>query len=169
VRDLGANGTYLVFRQIEQDVARFWNALDRATQGDAKRREWLAAKVVGRWPIGAPFTLQPDARTDPSPNKDDPSNDFSYRPADADGVACPLGAHIRRANPRDTLGNDPAVALTSARRHRLLRRGRAYGLPLVNRLTDDGKERGLHFVCLNANLERQFEFVQQTWINKPDI
>jgi deferrochelatase/peroxidase EfeB len=32
---------------------------------------------------------------------------------------------------------------------------------------DDGKERGLHFICLNSDIERQFEFVQQTWINNP--
>jgi len=169
VRDLGANGTYLVLRQIEQDVASFWKTLDAAAHGDAARREWLGAKIVGRWPSGAPTTLHPDAVTDPSPNADDPSNDFSYRPADAAGTGCPFGAHIRRSNPRDTLNEDPAVALMSARRHRLLRRGRSYGPPVTDRMQDDGQERGLHFVCLNADLERQFEFVQQTWINNPNF
>jgi len=30
---------------------------------------------------------------------------------------------------------------------------------------DDGVERGLYFMALNANLRRQFEFIQQTWLN----
>lgn len=64
-------------------------------------------------------------------------------------------------------GPDPATALNSANRHRLLRRGRSYGRPLENPLFDDGAERGLHFICLNSDLERQFEFVQQTWVSNP--
>jgi deferrochelatase/peroxidase EfeB len=57
--------------------------------------------------------------------------------------------------------------------HRLIRRGRAYGKPLAKDMTPDavlakgrdGVERGLHFLCFSANIERQFEFVQQTWSN----
>ena len=29
----------------------------------------------------------------------------------------------------------------------------------------DSEERGLMFLCLNANISRQFEFIQQTWAN----
>jgi len=166
-RDLGANGTYLVFRQIEQNVAAFWNAIDSAAHGDVQKRQWLAAKVVGRWPSGSPVTLYPGALTDPSSGQDDSSNNFTYLPHDADGRACPFGAHIRRANPRDSLGDDPKIALASVRRHRILRRGRSYGTQIENPMKDDGERRGLHFVCLNADLERQFEFIQQTWINNP--
>ena len=32
---------------------------------------------------------------------------------------------------------------------------------------DPSGERGLHFICLGANLSRQFEFVQHTWANNP--
>ena len=167
-RDLGRNGTYLVFRQLSQDVARFWNFVDAATRnGDgssnADARVRLAAKMVGRWPSGAPLVK--------SPERDDPSlkheNNFGYASSDPHGFACPIGAHIRRCNPRDSLGDDPDKARAAANRHRLLRRGRSYGDRIADPLVDDGRERGLHFICLNADIERQFEFVQQTWINNP--
>jgi len=168
MRDLGHNGTYLVFRQLEQNVADLYHFLDETTRtpdgqldGDASSR--LAAKLVGRWPSGAPLVLTPD--------KDDPAlaeaNDFGYYDRDPRGFACPLGSHIRRANPRDSLGPDATTAQQSANRHRILRRGRSYGHRLADPRVDDGAERGLHFICLNSDIERQFEFVQQTWINNP--
>jgi deferrochelatase/peroxidase EfeB len=56
-------------------------------------------------------------------------------------------------------------------RHRLIRRGRQYGPPPGTGDAGDGaepdSERGLHFICLNADLSRQFEFVQHTWLNNP--
>lgn len=168
MRDLGRNGSYLVFRQLAQDVAKFWNFLDHATQ-DANgashpdERERLGAKFVGRWKSGAPLVL--------SPRQDDQKlaseNDFGYLEKDPQGFACPMGAHIRRSNPRDSLGPTKDEGLNSARRHRILRRGRSYGHRLPEPMVDDGAERGLHFICLNSDIERQFEFVQQTWINNP--
>lgn len=169
-RDLGLNGTYLVFRQLSQDVPAFWKFVSEAGAAlwpnDPNGPTRVAAKMVGRWPSGAPLTLYPDA--DPHAEPPEPiENDFGYAEGDAHGLACPLGAHIRRANPRDARGPDPKAARESANRHRLLRRGRSYGRRLKNLLQEDGEERGLHFICLNADLERQFEFVQQTWINNP--
>ena len=66
-----------------------------------------------------------------------------------------------------------SVALSN--RHRLLRRGRSYGPPLVDSMKPedvlargpDGVDRGLCFICLTANISRQFEFVQGSWINDP--
>jgi Dyp-type peroxidase family len=168
LRDLGHSGTYLVFRQLAQNVADLYRFLDEATrkpdgQLDMDASGRLAAKFVGRWPSGAPVVLTPD--------KDDPAlaaaDDFGYFDRDPRGFACPLGSHIRRANPRDSLGPDPKTALASANRHRILRRGRPYGRRPENPRVDDGAERGLHFICLNSDIERQFEFVQQTWINNP--
>jgi Dyp-type peroxidase family len=168
MHDLGYNGTYLVFRQLAQDVAKFWNFMDQATldknkKSDPWARERLAAKFVGRWKSGAPLVLSPkcDDRTLAEENK------FGYRDKDAAGFHCPIGSHIRRANPRDSLGESKKVALDSANRHRILRRGRSYGHHLENPMVDDGVARGLHFICLNSDIERQFEFVQQTWINSP--
>ena len=165
---LGRNGSYLVFRQMAQHVAEFWNCFENAARrpdgwSDAAERERLAAKAVGRWKSGAPLVL--------TPNNDNPTlenrNDFSFS-CDPYGLKCPIGAHIRRANPRDTLDReDPEAALRSVRRHRLLRRGRSYGKRAEDVFVDDGEERGLHFICLIGDIERQFEFLQQTWIHNP--
>ena len=169
-RDLGRNGTYLVFRQMDQHVAGFWSYLDKATrtsdgQPDAVARDRLAAKMVGRWPSGASMVAHPDADPNAGTGTLVRENDFEYAATDLDGSRVPIGSHIRRANPRDSLGPDPDTALKSVRRHRLLRRGRLYGERSADRAVDDGKQRGLYFICLNSDLERQFEFVQQTWIN----
>ena len=170
--DLGRNGTYLVLRQLEQDVAGFWRYLGQATRRpdgseDPGGRIALAAKMVGRWPSGAPLV---DA-----PRRDNPalgnSNDFGYH-LDPLGLACPLGAHIRRANPRDSLDPQPAASLAASDLHRLLRRGRSYGPAGGGGGGGEaggsgGSETGLHFICLAASLARQFEFVQHTWLNSP--
>jgi Dyp-type peroxidase family len=164
--DLGLNGSYLVFRQLAQDLTGFEAYLDRAAtvsgRIDPQAREWLAAKLVGRWRgSGAPLTLAPE--------HDDPAyeaaNGFSFHALDQDGLRCPVGAHIRRANPRDSLAPDPGTPASRDvnRRHRLLRRGRAYG---AGEHAADG-EHGLHFQCLNTNLARQYEFVQHSWLNDP--
>jgi Dyp-type peroxidase family len=167
--DLGLNGSYLVFRQLDQDVAGFKSYLAEAAtvggQVDEGRREYLAAKIVGRWRgTGAPLTLAPE--------HDDQAlaaaNDFGYAHLDAQGLRCPVAAHIRRANPRDSLPPGPGTPASRDvnRRHRLLRRGRAYGNP------DPGpgsSQRGLHFQCFNTNLARQYEFVQHSWVNAPSF
>jgi len=62
--DFGRNGTYLVFRQLSQDVRGFWRTLDEATRrsggGVDAARVSLAARMVGRWPSGAPLVETPD-------------------------------------------------------------------------------------------------------------
>jgi len=174
--DLGRNGSYLVFRQLRQDVRGFWRFLDQVArrpggEADPDRRLRLAAKMVGRWPSGAPLTLAAEV--------DDPAlqdaNVFAYHEHDRTGTHCPIGAHIRRANPRDSLDPKPGTTKSYAinRRHRILRRGREYGTQLtaseaLQSETGTGdNERGLHFICLNANIARQFEFVNDTWLNDP--
>ena len=154
-------------RQLEQDVEGFWRYAGQATRRpdgseDPGARTALAAKMVGRWPSGAPLVETPD-RDNPRLSDD---NDFGYYRTDPLGLACPLGAHIRRMNPRDSLdpqpGTDASLAVNDG--HRLLRRGRSYG-------ADTGAQAeggtGLHFICLAASLIRQFEFVQHTWLNSP--
>jgi deferrochelatase/peroxidase EfeB len=169
--DLGRNGTYLVVRQLEQRVAALWQFVRQAAGGDAAAVR-LAAKMVGRWPSGAPLALAPDGDRAGL----ETSDAFGYATADPDGFACPFGAHARRANPRDALfPDDPTESVQESKRHRLIRRGRAYGQPLDPSLDpiammhapDDGRERGLHFLCFNADIERQFEFVQHTWLGDP--
>jgi Dyp-type peroxidase family len=169
VADLGRNGTYLVLRQLAQDVHSFWQYLsgDRGL-ADAIR---LGAKMVGRWPGGAPLVLAPD-RDDPTLSSSDA---FGYADADKLGNHCPIGSHIRRTNPRDALMTDPVESVKVVKRHRIVRRGRAYGPPVDPSMSPaailgkprDNIERGLLFMCLNANIGRQFEFIQQTWANSP--
>ena len=168
--DLGRNGSYLVFRQLAQDVAGFWKtATDMATRYRIADVDALAAKLVGRWPSGAPLVLDPASDPQAGTTQPDLSNDFEYAKLDPRGAHCPFGAHIRRANPRDGSPPDPATSLARSNRHRLLRRGRSYGTRLADRMVDDKQARGLHFICLNGDLERQFEFVQQTWLNNPNF
>ena len=166
--EFGRNGTYLVARQLAQDVAGFWQfistnaeAEDGATKQEAMNR--LAAKLVGRWPSGAPLVL--------SYHRDDPDlgseNGFAYADVDPYGERCPLGAHIRRANPRDAKSSPPDKAIELANLHRLIRRGRVYGKGPADVLVDDGVPRDFIFLALNTNIERQFEFVQHTWLGNP--
>ncbi len=47
----------------------------------------------------------------------------------------------------------------------MTRRGLPYGRPVApNEPVSDREERGVIFMALNASLSRQFEFVQQQWI-----
>lgn len=188
LKDFGKNGSYLVFRQLRQDVASFWRfAHDAAGKLPEKRDPvWLASRMVGRWPDGTAVTLSPDKD---SPGLIDDRNTFTFSAhGDAFGARCPIGAHIRRTNPRDTLlpiPHDPPVnewpptpdvvneRLAEVNRHRIIRRGRSYGVPLDKNLDpsrmldDDGTERGIYFLCFNTNLRRQFEFVQSIWVKNP--
>jgi Dyp-type peroxidase family len=158
-KDLGRNGSYLVFRKLHQDVAGFRRYIrDNFSELD---RKLGAAKLVGRWPDGTPLVNSPD-REDPANRLD---NDFYYMEKDPRGYRCPLGSHIRRVNPRDSLGDNPQESIRSVNRHRLVRRGALYGEKLPPGIfEDDDKPRGVLFFCINANIQRQFEFVQQTWI-----
>src|SRR4051794_20852256 len=61
---LGRNGTYLAFRKLHQRVAAFREYLHSQSSG-AEEEELLAAKMVGRWPSGAPLALSPE-RDDPA-------------------------------------------------------------------------------------------------------
>jgi deferrochelatase/peroxidase EfeB len=211
-RDFGRNGTYLVLRDLAQDVARFWTFVDDQAGHDDARRRKLASGMVGRmasdtpivpaWhnivpsddperviPRGAPITPLSD---DPIPGvgpgmRDIWLNQFTYH-KDLHGTACPFGAHIRRANPRNadlpegttgwlsrflrTIGFDRRDLrddlISSTRFHRILRRGREYDERVraadASPAAAGGARQGLRFICLNSSISRQFEFVQASWI-----
>jgi Dyp-type peroxidase family len=164
--DLGLNGTYIVVRQLKQDVAKFWNNMKKASTDllDENRSpatdEWLAQKAVGRTLDGK--MLNPTGPVD--------GNSMNFFATDPLGYGCPITSHVRRANPRDGLAptaKDTPDIIKATNRHRIMRRGRIYGDPIANRYKDDGADRGLVFVCLNSEIERQFEFVQHTWLLNP--
>jgi len=187
LRDLGRNGTYLVFRELHQDVLTFWQFMARRA-GDNHAQE-LAEAFVGRRRSGEPMvstTSQPIRGVGPQ-RQDIAENQFTFD-HDTEGLQCPFGAHIRRANPRtgdlpggktgpiqklirtlalgkQNLGSD---LIASSRFHRILRRGREFGHWIdpdtaMQPGTPDPQS-GLHFICLNANISRQFEFIQNAWL-----
>ncbi|MEW6155598.1 MAG: Dyp-type peroxidase [Actinomycetota bacterium] len=162
---LGDNGTFMVYRKLYQDVAGFRRFLRAQGARFPGGEEKLAAKIVGRWRDGTPLVLSPD-RPDPAISGDlERIDDFRYRD-DLDGFRCPLGAHIRRTNPRDALG----WGGMRTKRHRIIRRGMPYGGPLPEGvLDDDGADRGLVFICFNASIERQFETIQHQWCNDGNV
>jgi Dyp-type peroxidase family len=161
---LGRNATYLVYREYAQDVAGFRRFVAQAADRVGEDEEWVAARIVGRWRDGTPLALSPD-RPQASISGDPVRiNDFDYGD-DPHGARCPLGAHTRRANPRNGIPYGHDVT----RRHRIIRRGMPYGPPLPDGAEDDGLERGLLFLCFNADLVRQFEFIQREWVNDGNI
>jgi Dyp-type peroxidase family len=171
--DLGRNGTYLVLRELRQDVRAFW----RFAASHAADATTFAESMVGRRRDGAPLEASGAA-----------ANDFSYA-ADPAGLRCPLGAHVRRANPRTAdisgapLGTLATLVkmlgifqpdlrddlIAASRFHRLLRRGREFGVQLSPEaaMQPDAPDphAGLHFICLTANIARQFEFIQNAWLS----
>ncbi len=192
-RDFARNGTYLVLRSLRQDVGGFWRFVDAKAGGDSAGRTRLAEAMVGRTLEGCPLVANGSQGIEGVNRRpsEEGRNDFTFRD-DPDGVCCPVGAHIRRTNPRNgdlppgggglvsralrVLGFDgDALAhdhVASTRFHRILRRGRKYGSPITvdaalagsDEGGDRGIHRGIHFMCLGASIARQFEFVQGAWI-----
>jgi Dyp-type peroxidase family len=148
---LSKNGSFAVYRKLEQNVPEFQRYLAEQAHKLGQSADWIAARMVGRMRDGTP--LAPVAGT-----SDEKLNGFRFA-ADPEGRVCPLGSHIRRANARD--GHAFAGAST---RHRLQRRSKSYGERWVPG-SESQSERGLLFVALNANLERQFEFIQRLYMN----
>ena len=191
-KDLGRNGTYLVLRQLEQDVEGFLQFVSDQAGGDSAKAEKLEEAMVGRKRNGEPLV---PIRAEPIPGVDPEQaqqNQFTFDD-DPSGALCPFGSHVRRANPRNTdfpgrpgLLKRLIIALgfgskrfrydliSSVRFHRVLRRGRSYEYKPASEVpeglqtqdTEEGaeSERGLHLICLNANISRQFEFVQNAWV-----
>jgi deferrochelatase/peroxidase EfeB len=170
--DLGRNGTFLVVRQLEQDPDEFNAFLDEKVaelrnhaavpRGDVSVREWIAAKMVGRWKDGSSLVRHPARPAIDSGAAKFPDNDFKFGAEDPDGLCCPFGAHIRRANPRESFDPGSEVQIGITNRHRIFRVGRSYR-PQAHGATRLEKP-GLIFMCVNADIEGQFEFLQQTWL-----
>jgi len=185
---LSRNGTYMVYRKLHENVGTFEAYLDEHGSKYPGGKELLAAKFVGRWrDNGAPLVKAPDAAgkaqfdaqfaaASSDKEKDDLLSSFNYN-EDMSGGKCPFSAHIRRINPRGSLqmtqGSLPGSMSVNkdafdtpgalANRRRLLRRGLPYG-QVTDRSRDDGNH-GIIIMMINADINRQFEFVQQQWIN----
>jgi Dyp-type peroxidase family len=194
-RDIRRNGTYLVFRQLQQEVDAFNAFLSEVAKRTGENKEWVAARLLGRWRNGDPLVTEsntqpadaarPDAEVEaahadaegpdapaaePCERNTASKNDFLYYYKDRSGLMCPIGAHIRRANPRDSLGPDPETALRLSKMHRIIRRGRPYGEkwePGAEKPDGEKAERGMLFIALNADIAGQFEMIQHSWLNNP--
>lgn len=158
------NGTFMVYRKLHQNIATFRAFLNETAQSYAGGKEKLASKLIGRWRDGTPVELSPD---EPSPSIVSDTNrntnfTFGYDP---EGTRCPLGAHVRRVNPRDAFGFNGSLI----NRRRITRRGMPYG-PYYSEdePVRDEDEHGMIFIALNASISRQFEFVYQQWIQNGD-
>jgi Dyp-type peroxidase family len=184
------NGSFLVFRRLRQNVALFWQTM----RAEAARLSTLpgfsgmtdvvlASHLVGRWPSGSPIPRVPtvdipnlgddqysnnsfmfDSNTPkPAHREGTPPDIYPDAKADPVGIACPLAAHIRKVNTRDSASDMGARSSTYDRR--ILRVGVPYGVPPKDPYTDDGEDRGLFFLGIQASIEEQFEFLQARWIN----
>jgi deferrochelatase/peroxidase EfeB len=185
--DLGRNGSYLVFRELHQDVRSFWRFL-LANAADLPGAEQLAEAFVGRHLSGDPLLRGARRiRGIGEAARDIRLNGFTYDD-DKEGLLCPFAAHVRRANPRTgdmPGGQQGAIAqliralgffrpdlskdlVAASRFHRILRRGREFGdfLSPEAAVRPDAPDPhcGLNFICLNANISRQFEFIQNAWV-----
>ena len=161
---LGRNGSFGAFRILKQEVASFEEYLVTAAPKIGLTPDQLAAKFMGRWRSGVPVALSPEG-TCPIPS--DRLNMFLYKSAapgqaeaDPKGVACPIGAHIRRGNPRDE-----TVAGFFTQQARIMRRNVPYGPPFNPRQPNDGIERGLIGYFINADFANQFQFLMSQWMS----
>jgi Dyp-type peroxidase family len=157
-----AFGSYLVYRKLGQNVPLFVDTVAKLAQSLGADADLAGAYVVGRFKDGTPVELA--KHKDAELSKD---NDFNFD-KDSDGVRCPFHAHIRKVNPR---GTTPLTTLASEKRRRIARRGIPYGPPVTGAADnlppndDPNAERGLLFMCFQANIEDQFEFIQRTWVD----
>jgi deferrochelatase/peroxidase EfeB len=169
--ELGLNGSFAVFKMIETDVVGFENFLQ--SHKDQIDPELLAAKMCGRWRNGVPLALSPETDSPPGGISSGEMNNFEYVNADGSGdpkgVRCPIGAHMRRVNPRGQPVNGQGFPGGSNNTHRLIRRGLPYGPAYDPALPYDGIERGLLGYFINSSIENQYEFVLGQWVNDSEF
>jgi Dyp-type peroxidase family len=157
-----AFGSYLVYRKLGQDVRAFDERVESLAAALSTSEELAGAMVIGRFKDGTPVVKTHFPSPGPQLN-----NDFNFE-EDKDGLRCPFHAHIRKVNPR---GTTPLTSLDSERSRRIVRRGIPYGKPMPGVAdhtevdADPAAPRGLLFMCFQANIEKQFEFIQRTWVD----
>ncbi len=170
-RELGLNGSFAVFKMVETDVVGFEDFL----QSNSRKidPELLAAKLCGRWRNGVPLALSPDTDNPAGRISSEELNNFEYVEADGTGdpkgIHCPVGAHIRRVNPRGQPVAGQGLPGGSDNSHRLIRRGLPYGPTYDRAKPYDGIERGMLFHFINSNIENQYEFVLRQWVNDSEF
>jgi Dyp-type peroxidase family len=166
--ELGRNGSFMVLRILEQDCAAFDALVNQSEARYGIDGELLAAKIMGRWRNGTPLSVSPDSDSPVPPLAASQLNQYDYVPSDAvpdafndrRGGRCPIGSHMRRANPRGS-----TIAGDGGSRHRIVRRGIPYGAPYDPLKPNDGIRRGLLGLFICVSIKDQFEFLMSEWIN----
>jgi deferrochelatase/peroxidase EfeB len=170
-KELGLNGSFAVFKMAETDVVGFENFLQ--SNKDKIDPELLAAKMCGRWRNGVPLALSPDTDRPAGGITPEQMNNFEYVNPDGSGdprgLRCPVGAHMRRINPRGQPVAGQAHPGGSNNTHRLIRRGMPYGPVYDPSQPYDGIERGLLGYFINSSIENQYEFVLSQWVNDSEF
>ncbi|MEZ2354380.1 Dyp-type peroxidase [Caballeronia sp. RCC_10] len=170
-RELGLNGSFAVFKMIATDVVGFENFLQ--SNKDKIDPELLAAKICGRWRNGVPLALSPETDSPPGGIPFEQLNNYEYVNADGSGdpigLRCPVGAHMRRINPRGQPVTGQGHPGGSNSTHRLIRRGLPYGPVYDPAQPYDGIERGLLGYFINSSIENQYEFVLGHWVNDSEF
>jgi Dyp-type peroxidase family len=156
------NGSYMVFRRLEQKVPEFRRFVADHAVGLGMERDLLGARMFGRWKSGAPLELAPLYDNAALGSNAMRNNDFDYGD-DSFQRRCPYAAHIRKAYPRD----DAPGGEAEAQRHRILRAGITFGPEVASGETTTSHSRGLMFVCYQTSIERQFEYIQRSHANDP--
>jgi Dyp-type peroxidase family len=186
--DFSRNGTFMAYRKLHQNVVAFNTFMTETSarlgavfgiSDPSDARETLKAKIAGRWSDGVPLALAPTADEwrafnrkypDVSPAVDPDGYKargravlrFTYGD-DKQGLRCPVTSHMRRVNTRDGMAPTGKEGSVLNNRRRILRRGLPYGDSSQG--APDTAEHGIVMLAVCANLFRQFEFVQQQWIN----
>lgn len=180
------NGTFMAYRKLEENVEAFDKYLEDTAPAFGKvygiadkdeAKATLMAKFAGRWQDGVPLVLAPTFADWQAFNVKYPLGSDSRKQmlaqytyaTDPDGAACPPSSHTRRVHPRDALGPQPAEkpgepgpsGTVLVNRRRILRRG----LPYDTTNAAGERERGIVMLICCSSLERQYEFVQQQWLN----
>lgn len=164
-------GSYLVFRQLEQNVKGFREDQRNLANKLNITDDLAGAMVVGRFFDGTPLTLK-DQPLYANPIRPlDTLNDFDYSD-DTQGTKCPFHSHLRKSNPRGDTGRvESSVSyedsLQLERRHRIVRRGLSYGENNLTKEPETGS--GLLFLCFQADIENQFNFIQSAWANQKNF
>ncbi len=170
--DWARNGSYLVVRRLHQNVYQFHLFVAEIAKTLDLDPGLVAARLMGRWPNGAPLLSHPS-----EPNAFDEESasaqDFDYLPM-MSSTGCPVSAHIRKMNPRAISSGTGNLLpnLADTQRHRLLRRGFAYGTPSPSSPycpLDDGLDRGLIFLAYQTSIDEQFEFIVRRWANETNF
>ncbi|HFK1721317.1 TPA: Dyp-type peroxidase [Bacillus cereus] len=188
------NGSFLVVRRLRQDVAGFWEFVLEKAKELNMCPTLMGTKMVGRWPSGAPLMRSPETDNQELAKDDYANNHFLYESdtpniklspnlnyadpfprakEDSFGRWCPISAHIRKVNPRDSI-TDIVGAFSSLTR-RIIRRGIPFGSPLNVNLSMppyndmDNGNRGLMFLCYQTRIDFQFEFLTHRWANSPEL